>query len=98
MATITISISGTDGFATTKSYATDDASIAPLLAAFITDPSITSSRAADGSELPRDAAWAVDAWISRVIQAAVDKALLYQQSQAAAAAIAAVPPIVMTQG
>lgn len=98
MASITITVDGTNGLAVTRVFATDDANVPAIVAAYIADPSIPSDRdPATGAELPRDPTWAVSVWMRDAIARAVEKAMGHLRTEAAAAAAAAVPVIVVTE-
>ncbi len=97
MASITIAVSGIDGFQVSRTFMTDDANVPAIVAAYIADPGIPSARDETGAERPRDPAWAVSVWMAEAIQRAAEKAEQHQRSVAAAAAASAVPPIVVTQ-
>lgn len=97
MASISITVTGRDGFEITRAYATDDDNVPMIVAAYVNDPAIASARDSSGAELPRDGGWAVSTWITESIGRAIEKAESYQRALAAAAAAASVPQIIIEE-
>lgn len=98
MASITIAVQGTDSFAVTRTFSTSDENVAFIVGAYMADLSVPSAVGADGQEMPRDAAWAVDAWMQGCIDTAANRATEYKKRLAIEAAVAAVEPVTVVPG
>lgn len=98
MASITITVAGTNGLNIARTFTTDDGNVPDIVMAYIEDESILSGVDANGDPVPRDSTWAVGKWMGDAISMAVRKAMDRKRRLAVDAAVQAVPAIVVTQG